>query len=148
DYSRLRRFPDVESLELQAWDATDELLVQRALDVGVPGEQIAVIGDGYGAITLALADAGLSGIRVHQDLVPGRQALAANAAALGLKGWESLELSGDLLADARLVLLQLPKALAELEEIADAVARWAAPDVSVIAGGRVKHMTRAQNEVL
>lgn len=34
-----------------------------------------------------------------------------------------------------------PKALAELEEIADAVARWAAPDVVLVAGGRVKHMT-------
>jgi 16S rRNA (guanine1207-N2)-methyltransferase len=46
------------------------------------------------------------------------------------------------------VLLQLPKALSELEEIADAVARWAAPDVVLVAGGRVKHMTLTQNEVL
>src|SRR5690606_31803498 len=60
----------------------------------------------------------------------------------------SHELTQDLLAGARLVLLQLPKALAELEEIADAVARRAAPDVTLIAGGRVKHMTLAQNEVL
>ena len=46
------------------------------------------------------------------------------------------------------MLLQLPKALAELEETADAAARWAAPDVVLVAGGRVKHMTIAQNEVL
>lgn len=180
DYSRLRRFPDVEAPNLQAWDATDELLVQAALAADVRGEQIAVIGDGYGAITLALTDAGLHGIRVHQDLVTGREALARNAAALGLTvrrpehepaprhvdarhadagadapdddtraaAVTAHELTQDLLTGARLVLLQLPKALAELEEIADAVARWAASDVTLIAGGRVKHMTLAQNEVL
>jgi 16S rRNA (guanine1207-N2)-methyltransferase len=148
DFSALRRFPDVEAPNLQAWDATDELLVRWALDAGTPGEQVAVVGDEYGAITLALADAGLTGIRVHQDLVTGRRALANNAAVLGLAGFTSHELGPELLAGTRLVLLQLPKALAELEEIADAVARWAASDVALVAGGRVKHMTLAQNDVL
>lgn len=148
DYAALRRFPDVEAPNLQAWDATDELLVERALAEGVDGAAIAVIGDEYGAVTLALTDAGFSGIRVHQDLATGRRALARNAAELGLDGFSSHELDEDLLAGARLVLLQLPKALAELEEIADAVARWAAPDVVLVAGGRVKHMTLTQNEVL
>src|SRR5690606_23574582 len=148
DYSRLRRFPDVEAPNLQAWDATDELLVRHALASGAAGDEIAVIGDEYGAITLALVDAGLRGVRVHQDLVTGRRALANNAATLGMDGFASHELDVDLLDGARLVLLQLPKALAELEEIADAVARWAAPDAVLVAGGRVKHMTLAQNEVL
>ncbi|MFY9714167.1 MAG: methyltransferase [Microbacterium sp.] len=151
-YSRLSRWPDVEAENLQAWDATDELLVDRALALaaerGIGGAEIAVIGDGYGAITLALTDAGYRGIRVHQDLATGRRALERNADEAGLGGFDEHELDGDLLSGARLVLLQLPKALAELEEIADAVARWAAPDVVLVAGGRVKHMTLAQNEVL
>lgn len=151
-YSRLRRWPDVEAENLQAHDATDRLLVDRgvalAAERGIGGAQIAVIGDEYGAITLALTDAGLRGIRVHQDLATGRRALTRNAEELGVEGFASHELDGGLLADARLVLLQLPKALAELEEIADAVARWAAPDAVLVAGGRVKHMTLAQNEVI
>jgi 16S rRNA (guanine1207-N2)-methyltransferase len=147
-YSRLRRWPDVEADNLQAHDATDLLLVDRALGVGVPGPEIAVIGDDYGAITLALTAAGLDGIRVHQDLASGRRALRRNADELGLSGFHSHELDAELLSGARLVLLQLPKSLAELEEIADAVARGAAPDVVLVAGGRVKHMTLAQNEVL
>ncbi len=147
-FSGLRRFPDVEAPNLQAWDATDELLVRQALAAGVPGAEIAVIGDEYGAITLALTDAGCRSVRVHQDLATGRRALERNAAALGLSGFASHELDASLFKGARLVLLQLPKSLAELEEIADAVARWAAPDVVLIAGGRVKHMTLAQNEVL
>ncbi|WP_311243857.1 methyltransferase [Microbacterium sp. WCS2018Hpa-23] len=147
-YSRLRRWPDVEADNLQAHDATDLLLVERALSLGVDGREIAVIGDEYGAITLALTDAGVDGIHVHQDLATGRRALARNADDLNLSGFSSHELDATLLDGARLVLLQLPKALAELEEIADAVARWAAPDVVLVAGGRVKHMTIAQNEVL
>lgn len=146
--SRLRRFPDVEAENLQAWDATDEQLVAWAQASDVTGTEIAVIGDEYGAITLALVAGGLSGVRVHQDLATGRRALVNNASTLGVDGFESHELGPDLLAGARLVLLQLPKALAEIEEIADAVARWASPDVVLVAGGRVKHMTLTQNEVL
>ncbi|MFT4259670.1 class I SAM-dependent methyltransferase [Microbacterium sp.] len=147
-YARLRRWPDVEAENLQAYDATDMLLVEWAIETGLPGVEIAVIGDEYGAITLALTDAGRTGVRVHQDLATGRCALARNAEELGLSGFASHELSPALLDGARLVLLQLPKSLAELEEIADAVARSAAPDVVLVAGGRVKHMTLAQNEVL
>lgn len=147
-YTRLRRRPDVEAENLQAHDATDLLLVDRALALGAQGHEIVVIGDEYGAITLPLTAAGLRGIRVHQDLATGRRALALNAADLGIDGFVSHEFDADLLTGARVVLLQLPKSLAELEEIADAVARWAAPDVVLVAGGRVKHMTLAQNEVL
>ena len=52
-FNRLRRRPDVEADNLQAHDATDLLLVERALALGVAGSDIAVIGDEYGAITLA-----------------------------------------------------------------------------------------------
>nr|WP_232528189.1 methyltransferase [Microbacterium sp. MAH-37] len=168
----MRRAPDVEAPNLQAWDATDELLVREALASGIPGDEIAVIGDAYGAITLALADAGMRGIRVHQDLVTGRRALARNAATLGITdgtdaarraapghagdkaddlenpAFAQHELDESLLSGTRLVLLQLPKSLAELDEIADAIARWAEPDAMLIAGGRVKHMALGQNDVL
>ncbi|HKU09627.1 MAG TPA: methyltransferase [Sinomonas sp.] len=152
-YEILRRFPDVEAPNLQAWDATDRLLGERgvaeAASRSLTGGDIAVIGDGYGALALRLAAAGLSGVRVHQDLATGRAALERNAAALGFKGIQRPEeLGPELLDGARLVLLQLPRGLAEFEEIADAVARWATPDVQVIAGGRVKHMTLAMNDVL
>ncbi|WP_295014015.1 class I SAM-dependent methyltransferase [uncultured Microbacterium sp.] len=162
-FARLRRFPDVEAANLQAWDATDELLVTRALDSasaesasgrGLDGSAITVIGDGYGALTLPLVAAGWRGIRVHQDLVTGRRALVRNARSLAddgdpeEPGFAAHGLDETLLRGARLVLLQLPRSLAELEEVADAIARWADPDVTLIAGGRVKHMTLAQNEVL
>ena len=152
-FELLGRFPDVEAENLQAYDATDRLLAAQGLaeagERGLTGGDIAVIGDAYGAITLQLAAAGLTGIRVHQDLATGRAALAANAGRLGLEGtFEACGLDARLLRGVRLVLAQLPRGLAELEEAADAVARWAAADAVLVAGGRVKHMSLRMNEVL
>lgn len=58
------------------------------------------------------------------------------------------DLGPDLFTDADLVWLRLPKSLAGLDEYAELIANNASPDVVVIAGGRVKHMTHSMNEVL
>lgn len=148
-YDSLRRFPDVEAPNLHAYDASDRLLVERALDSGIAAADVVVVGDDYGAITLRLLAEGWRGVRVHQDLATGREALALNAERLGIRpDYLSGELDETFLGGARLVLMQLPRALAQLEEIADAVARFAHPDVEIIAGGRVKHMTLGMNEAL
>ncbi|HEX9228705.1 MAG TPA: methyltransferase, partial [Arthrobacter sp.] len=168
-FSRMGRFPDVEAANLQAWDATDKLLLDTAAELLAagslhPGSRIAVVGDRYGALTLgALAyggfdpdaedpDAAGSGarpVRVHQDLITGERALRHNAAKLGVTGgFEQHPLGHGLLSGATVVLLQLPKSLAELDEIADAVARHADPGVILLAGGRVNHMSLGMNAVL
>ncbi|KIA72835.1 methyltransferase small subunit [Arthrobacter sp. MWB30] len=149
-FDSLSRLPDVEADNLQAYDATDKLLLETAVEYSSPDTRIAVIGDRYGALTLgALAGLGVEHVRVHQDLFSGRLALRRNAQGAGAEGkFSPLELGRELLEDAELVLLQLPKALAELEEIADAVARFAAPGAVLLAGGRVKHMTIGMNSVL
>lgn len=145
---RLRRWPDVEAHELQAFDATDAYLLDDTDPAGYGPGEIVVIGDRYGALTLGLLAAGATGVRTHQDGVSGELALAANATSTGLSGYASLPLGEELLAGARLVLLQLPRGLDALDEVAGAVARWAHPSVQLVAGGRVKHMSLAQNAVL
>jgi 16S rRNA (guanine1207-N2)-methyltransferase len=149
-FGRLSRLPDVEADNLQAYDATDRLLLETAGAYLGPDSQVVVIGDRYGALTLgALSGPGVGHVRVNQDLFTGRAALQRNAAAAGLDGrYTPHELGRELLQDADLVLLQLPKSLAELEEIADAVARFAGPDAVLLAGGRVKHMSVGMNAVL
>jgi 16S rRNA (guanine1207-N2)-methyltransferase len=148
--TRLRRFPDVEASNLQAWDATDKLLLETAAEFLTPDSRVAVIGDRYGALTLAaLAELGIMNVRVHQDLITGERALRNNAAALSIMdGFQQLPLGAALLSGADVVLMQLPKTLAELEEAADAVARYAAPHAVLLAGGRVKHMSLGMNAVL
>ncbi|RDI52874.1 16S rRNA m(2)G 1207 methyltransferase /23S rRNA m(2)G-1835 methyltransferase [Nocardia mexicana] len=150
--SRLRRYPDVEAVNLYAVDAADRLILDVAADslAAVEGDRVAVIDDGYGALTLgAIATHGLSGVRVHQDLLTGELALANNARALGLADrYTAHALGRRLLEDVRVVLLRLPRALSGLAEIADAVARYADPEVEVFAGGRDKYLTPAMNDVL
>ncbi|WP_429952294.1 class I SAM-dependent methyltransferase [Leucobacter allii] len=155
-FAALSRAPDFDAPELQAFDAADELLLltlaQEIADAGTPigAGELVVIGDHHGALALGAASVlGLHGIRVYQDPLLGERALHANAARLGIDAPASHgALDAALLGGARLVLLRLPRGLDALAEIAEAIARCAAPDVRVLAGGRVKHMTLAQNQVL
>ncbi|WP_341873834.1 hypothetical protein [Leucobacter coleopterorum] len=151
-FSKLSRDPDLDAPELQAHDSADSLLLQTAAAQlsTLKNSELVVIGDRHGALTLGAASLfGASGIRTHQDPLLGERALARNAERLGLADrYTNHQLDEGLLEGARVVLIQLPRGLDALDEIAQAIATHAAPDVHVFAGGRVKHMTRAMNEVL
>lgn len=150
-FERLRRAPDIEGEGLVAADAADRLILDESAALRTaagPGE-IVVIGDGYGALALGAASAGARDVRVHQDALSGERALAANAQALGLDDRVSSgALDAALVSGARVVLLRLPRALDALRDIAGLIAAHAASDVVVVAGGRLKHMTVAMNDVL
>jgi 16S rRNA (guanine1207-N2)-methyltransferase len=151
-FDQLQRDPDVEAPDLVAVDATDRLLLDEAaplLAAAGPGE-VAVVEDSYGALTLgAVALHGAADVRVSQDLLVAEHALARNAERTGLTGsYRSSGLTAELAAGARVVLVKAPKGLDALREIAEVVAAAAAPDVTVLVGGRVKHMTHAMNDVL
>ncbi|MFF2495478.1 class I SAM-dependent methyltransferase [Agromyces sp. NPDC058064] len=159
DLGALRRYPDVEGPGLEASDAADRLLIDEAAERGaaiappLAPDDVVVLDDAYGAIALAAADAfgatPARPIRVHQDLVTGERALHLNAERLALgEAVASLPLGPELVAGARLVLVRLPRSLDRLDELAALVARHAASDVVIVAGGRLKHMTLAMNEVL
>ncbi|MGK5112574.1 MULTISPECIES: class I SAM-dependent methyltransferase [unclassified Geodermatophilus] len=150
-FGQLRREPDVEAPELVAVDATDRLLLDEAagaLATAGPGE-VVVVDDAYGALTLGAVAAGAQDVRVGQDLLVGELALARNAARTCLTGGHrSLPLTAELFDGARLVLAKAPKGLDALRELTELAAASAAPDVTVLVGGRVKHMTLAMNDVL
>ncbi|MGV8895078.1 MAG: class I SAM-dependent methyltransferase [Rhodoglobus sp.] len=142
DFDSLRRWPDLESPELRAWDTADTLILDEA-GAALTGA-VVVIGDEYGALTLGALSRGAAHVRVHQDRLSGEIALRAN----GDGAFESLPLTPELVDGATLVLLRLPRSLDALDEIAALIARYASPDVVVVAGGRIKHMTVTMNEVL
>ena len=87
---------------------------------------------------------------MHQDLLVGERRWPRNAERAGLAGCYRLAPARrrSWPAGARVVLVKAPKALDALREIAEVVAAGAAPDVTVLVGGRVKHMTHAMNDVL
>lgn len=153
-------------------DQTDRVILREAEEIGALAGtgDVVVLGDATGALVRAALEAvGDGGDRVIA-LDMSRGALEALAATFGperdggrlvLPGLDlqGLDLHGpdlqgsdlqgpgadpDALADARCALMRLPKSLAALQ--ARMLELRAVP--VVIAGGRVKHMTRSQNDVL
>ncbi len=150
DLDRLRRWPDLEAPNLFAVDASDRLILDEASDavVAAPAGTVVVINDHYGALAIgAAANLGATGVRVFQDALVGEAALAANARGITTE-LRSLPLGRELLLGATVVLLQLPRSLGELDEMAGEIARWADPSVVVFAGGRIKHLSLTMNGVL
>ncbi|PPF64275.1 SAM-dependent methyltransferase [Clavibacter michiganensis] len=165
DLGALRRRPDVEADNLFAVDAADRLLLDELLallataaDAGHPvrPDELVVIGDQYGALALGAAAAlRRSGateplrLRVHQDALGSETALDLNAQLVGeTAAIVHHGLDDALAAGARVVLARLPRSLDALDEWAGLVARAAADEVTVLAGGRVKHLTPAMTDVL
>ncbi|PZF63697.1 SAM-dependent methyltransferase [Curtobacterium sp. MCBD17_013] len=148
-----RRFPEVEEPDLMAIDGTDRFMLDEAPLIHGdalrhPGA-VTVVDDQFGVLTLGvIALHGASEVRVLQDSLVGERALAANAGTFGRGGFQHPQNDEEAFEDARLVLFRLPKSLDRLDEIARSVARFAAPDVVLLAGGRTKYMTLSQNDVL
>lgn len=151
-FDALRRWPDVEAPNLYAVDATDRLLLDTAATAMADAapDDVVAIGDRYGALALgAIAQHDVPSVRVHQDALSQERAITANAERFGLNDRVAQHpLDAALVSRARVVLLQLPRSLDALDEIAELIARHADPDVRVFAGGRVKHMSTAMNDVL
>ena len=146
----LRRAPDVGDGELRAWDAADRYLLEYAaaeFPEALAGE-VAVIDDAHGALALGAELLGAQTVRVHQDSIVGQRALAANAEATGLPGGVQHPLASVVTAHTTLALLRMPRSLARLDAVTRAVASSAGPELVLLAGNRVKHMTPTQNEVL
>ena len=150
-FDSLRRWPDVEANNLFAVDAADRLILDEAavaLADASEGE-VVVVGDNYGALTLGALALGAAGIRVHQDALVGELALARNAEALGRADtFQPMSLTPDLLSGAKVVLLRLPRSLDALDEIVAQIAAHADPTVTIYAGGMIKHLALAMNEIL
>ncbi|MHB1473248.1 MAG: SAM-dependent methyltransferase, partial [Dermatophilaceae bacterium] len=152
DFKALRRFPDLEADNLVAVDATDRLVLAEAgAAIAAAGAgRVVVVGDRYGAMTLgSIALHGAQDVRVHQDPITGEQALARNALRVEVTdGFRHLPMAPELFVGATVIIGQLPKNLDALREIAQLAAAHADAGVKVFLGGRVKHMTRAMNDVL
>jgi 16S rRNA (guanine1207-N2)-methyltransferase len=119
-------------------DGVDRLLLGEA--EAYAERPAAVVDD----VTSALV-AGLPRVRAYccDSLVDERTAAAA-APGLEPGGW----LEPEVFAGARLVVARLPKSLAALDQLAGAVAAYAEPDVVLLAGGLVRHLSRGMNDVL
>lgn len=149
----------MESPELVAVDAADRLLLDELATAlknnpNLVSSTLTIIGDTHGALTLgSMCELGFTHVVVHQDARSGELALLNNAQELKTHvpvnaKFTQLPLDAELVTGSRIVLLRLPRGLEQLDQWAALIASYAAEDVLVLAGGRLKHMTTSMNDVL
>ena len=119
-------------------DGVDRLLLDEA--AAYAGRPTVVVEDLVGSLVTGLPD--VQGFCC--DSLVDERAVTAAAPSVPVGHW----LDPALLSGARLVVARLPKSLAALDELAGAVAAYAAPDVVLLAGGLVRHLSRGMNDVL
>lgn len=131
-------------------DPVDRLILDEAAALGGPSSPLAVVGYATGALAVAAAERfDLDVVRTFHDSVTDERA-SDEAVRASFRSLQAVRfgLEPALFEGVRLVLLRLPKSLAELDEIVRLVAAHAHPDVRIVAGGRIKHMSRGMNETL
>jgi 16S rRNA (guanine1207-N2)-methyltransferase len=111
-----------------ALDAADRLLLDESASL-LPGAVVVVVGST--ALAEAVRENGVAAVRVSDD---------ADAS--------TAPLDSPLFEGADVVLLRLPKSLAELDRVARIISAASLADVVVFAGGRLKYMTVGMNDVL
>ncbi len=127
-------------------DPVDEILLRETAQLRSQGP-VVVVDDQNGALARGLVtELGVEDVRVCCDALSDERTVLENVR--DLRQVKVMEPGPELWHDVRRVVVRLPKGLAALDETAEAVARWADPSVEVLAGGRVKHMSRSMNDVL
>ncbi|HEY5820917.1 MAG TPA: methyltransferase [Propionibacteriaceae bacterium] len=133
-------------------DAVDRILLAEAMPALATAQVVVIIGDDSGGLAGLVHAAAGSGparqLRLHHDSATGARTARRLIAGRGVPVEFFEQLDAHLLSDADVVLLRLPKALAELQVIAQAVTSSAPAGVQLFGGGRVKHMSRGMNAVL
>ena len=154
--ARLRRYPDVEAANLQAWDATDKLLLdsRRPACCG-PAARLAVVGDRYGALTLGRWPSGVrSGAGPSGAGAPGPHHRRAGTAEQRRRPWASRRLRtaparrGRCWPAPTWCCCSCPGRWPNSRKSPTPWPGTRAPGVVLLAGGRVKHMSLGMNAVL
>jgi len=154
-----------DGLASETADRTDRLILEVASHEGAWGSEdaaVLVVADRTGALTEAALARGTgpvlafhtSGLAVEAAARAHAPALAEGRLLLPHRGDAAREPAGleDFVRSTGIALatalVRLPKSLRSLEATARAVARTGTPDLVLVGGGAVKHMSRTQNDVL
>ncbi|GAB2893533.1 class I SAM-dependent methyltransferase [Neomicrococcus lactis] len=161
DFDSLRRWPEPESENLQAHDATDELLLDAAEVLGafthapIDGPlKVVALNDNFGALALPIqqfADKGALPWRITSwnDSLSREQASNSNAEAFGLPSPIAAQPSLlEVLSGAVVILIQAPRSQSELRQFIQAIHSAAHPNALVLIGARLKYLTPSVNDIL
>jgi 16S rRNA (guanine1207-N2)-methyltransferase len=140
----LARYPARRKDLLRAWDAADEYLLQYLADNELPrsGSRILILNDGFGALSVALAD---HVPHMLSDSWLAQQATLANLSRNGL-ATDSVNLTDSLMMPEGVfdvVLLKIPKSLALLEDQLHRIRPCLRDETVFLGAGMVKGIHRS-----
>ncbi len=137
----LRVHPERPRLQVRAWDAADEYVLDH-VHLAVPdAARVLVVGDRAGAVTVPLAAAGAT-VTAVGDSVLAQEALRLNLAANGVTApVQQLPSTTDALeGPVDLVVVKVPRSLAMLEDQLRRIRPALGPDTVVLGAGMTRHI--------
>jgi 23S rRNA (guanine1835-N2)-methyltransferase len=134
----LRRYPVRPDELLQAWDAADELVLEHVAALAPVGKKILIVGDTFGALSVALAH---FGVTTYTDSFVGAAGIRANTTANARPSARLIDRLSELEGAYDLVLVRVPKNLSFFEDILAELSSHLAPGAKIVAGVMVKHQS-------
>lgn len=131
----LLRYPIVKNDKLQAWDASDELVLSYLESIDLEGKRLLVLNDSFGALSSNLLEFDLC---VYADSYVSSKAIKLNTK-------DSVDLLKDLTSlDGKfdIIILKLPKNLSFLEDQLITLKSHTNQDTQIIYSSMVKHLSK------
>lgn len=143
----LERYPQQEaSIQLQAWEAADEYLLQQLENREVGERPVLIFNDHFGALACALhAHQPYSISDSYMSQLATRHNLRLNE--LDAEQVTLLDSLAELPANPAVVLMRVPKALALLEQQLRALRKVVAADTLIIAGAKARDVHTSTMQV-
>lgn len=136
----LRRFPRIARDQLRAWDAADELLLSQLADLlDLSDDAIAIVNDGFGALSVPLAT--FSPVVINDSWV-SQCGISSNLEDNGLNSQrvQMLDSLASPLHKFDLILVKVPKNLGYLEDQLIRLKDAMNPGCTILLGGMIKHL--------
>lgn len=131
--------------DLQAYNAADELVLQRLQTYDGPAGPMLLVNDGFGALATALASTSPDW---WSDSAMAGEALKLNVSANLASTPRLIESSADLKVRYALVIVHAPKSLTLFEWQLSQIAGRLAEDGQCWVAGMVKHLSRGHQKVM
>lgn len=131
----LTRYPVVKNDLLQAWDASDELVISHLNTLDLKAKKILILNDSFGALSSHLLDLDLC---VYTDSYVSYKAINQNTK-------DSIDVVYDLTAiegKFDIAILKLPKNLSFLEDQLITLKKLLHKDSSIIYSSMIKHLSK------
>ncbi len=149
----LIRYPAAtQHVSLQAWDSADELLIDYIMESVEPAclSQLLILNDDFGALGCWFAnhapawmsDSWIAHRSLYENLIVNQQQVTLSNDKLVQHPVHALPSTATMPDAPALVVLKIPRTLNMLEYQLTELARVISPTTKIIAGGKVKSITR------